>query len=65
MYRKHSFIKVSSLFCKLIIENPWFFIASLYYVVVCETARAERQAERQLFALLEIERTCSIGSNQY
>ena len=36
MSRKYSFIKGSSVFCQLMIENPWFFIATLYYVVVCE-----------------------------
>ena len=65
MSRKYSFIKGSSVFCQLIIENPWLvFIASLYYVVVCERQAGLSLARLQSFALLEIERTCSIGSNQ-
>ena len=53
MSRKHTFIKGSSAFCQLIIENPWFFIASLYYyVVVCampigSLAKARRKATQK------------------
>ena len=46
-------MKGSSVFCHLIIEKiVEFFIASLY-IICCVYAR---QAGRQLFALLEIER---------